>query len=92
MDKILTLHPQGKKGVNIDRAKYDQVKGAIISTLDNGPLNLTELFTAIDGQIGATFDGKIGWYSHAVKQDLEARKLIERTNDKPQKYELVKVP
>ena len=90
MDKILTLHPQGKSGVNIDKVKYEQVKDALMASLQNGPLSLTELFTAIDGQIGATFDGKIGWYSHAVKQDLEARQLIERTNDKPQKYKIVK--
>lgn len=91
MDKILTLHPQGKSGVNIDKLKYEQVKAALLASLKNGPLSLTELFTSIDTQIGTTFDGKIGWYSHAVKQDLEARKLIERTNDKPQKYKIVTV-
>jgi len=26
MEKILTLHPAGKKGVNIDREKYDAIK------------------------------------------------------------------
>ena len=88
MDKTLTLHPEGKNGVNIDTVKYEQVKDALIASLADGPLSLTELFAAIDSQIGATFDGKIGWYSHAVKQDLEARKIIERTNDKPQKYKL----
>ena len=89
MEKILTLHPQGKNGVNIDKAKFEQVKKAIISSLSGEPLTLTELFGSIEKNISPVFEGKIGWYSHAVKQDLEARKLIERTSDKPQKYKLV---
>ena len=89
MEKILTLHPRGKNGVNIDKAKYEQVKKAIISSLSGEPLTLTELFGSIEKNISPVFEGKIGWYSHAVKQDLEARKLIERTSEKPQKYKLV---
>ena len=27
-EKIMTLHPEGKQGVNISKAKYDQIKGA----------------------------------------------------------------
>ena len=32
-EKIMTLHPQGKNGVNISRKKYDQIKQFILSTL-----------------------------------------------------------
>ena len=31
-EKILTLHPQGKKGVNISRAKYDAMKTTILAS------------------------------------------------------------
>ena len=34
------------------------------------------------------FYGSIAWYAETVKLDLEARKLIERTSSKPQKYRL----
>ena len=34
------------------------------------------------------FDGGVQWYGETVKLDLEARGVIERTNDKPQKYKL----
>ncbi|NCS90332.1 MAG: hypothetical protein GW789_16590, partial [Ignavibacteria bacterium] len=32
-DKILTLHPQGKKGVNISLHKYEQIKNFILKTI-----------------------------------------------------------
>jgi hypothetical protein len=31
-EKILTLHPQGKKGVNILKRRYNQIKEAIPGT------------------------------------------------------------
>lgn len=34
------------------------------------------------------FNGGIQWYGETVKLDLEARKLIERTKIKPEKYKL----
>ena len=32
-DRILTLHPQGKRGVNIEKEKYRIVRDAIIGVL-----------------------------------------------------------
>jgi hypothetical protein len=34
------------------------------------------------------FEGGVQWYGETVKLDLEARKLIERTGTKPEKYKL----
>ena len=43
-EKILTLHPQGKRGVNISMQKYDVMKTAIIETLTEfKALTFTEL-------------------------------------------------
>ena len=36
-DRILTLHPEGKKGVNITRDKYEQVKAVILDALTDTP-------------------------------------------------------
>lgn len=37
-----------------------------------------------------TFEGGVQWYGETVKLDLEARKIIERTSTKPEKYRLSK--
>jgi hypothetical protein len=78
-----------KTALILIRQSMNKFKKAIISSLSGEPLTLTELFGSIEKNISPVFEGKIGWYSHAVKQDLEARKLIERTSEKPQKYKLV---
>jgi Family of unknown function (DUF6958) len=87
-DKILTKHPQGKRGVNIDRGKYETLKKAILSTLKNRELTHTELFDRLHKSLEGKFSGSIGWYGESVKLDLEARKIIERTASKPPKYRL----
>ena len=35
-DKIMTLHPDGKQGVNIDADYYASIKAAILHALANG--------------------------------------------------------
>ncbi len=87
-EKILTKHPLGKSGKNIDRQKYETLKKAIVSTLENKELTHTELFTRLNKSLKGKFSGNISWYAETVKLDLEARKIIERTSAKPQKYRL----
>jgi hypothetical protein len=84
--KIVTKHPQGKTGRNISRAKYDALKTAILSVLKNKELTHTELFSQLNKSLKGRFGGNINWYGETVKLDLEARKMIERTSSKPQKY------
>jgi|SRR6266566_6822384 len=85
-EKILTKHPLGKSGKNIDRQKYETLKTAILSALRNKELTHTELFSELNKKIKGRFSGNISWYGETVKLDLEARKIIERTSSKPQKY------
>jgi hypothetical protein len=47
-DKILTKHPLGKSGKNIDRKKYDTLKKAILSALRKNDLTHTELFSRLN--------------------------------------------
>jgi hypothetical protein len=35
------------------------------------------------------FEGNVQWYGETVKLDLEARKVIERTRTKPEKYRVI---
>lgn len=87
-EKILTKHPLGKSGKNIDKQKYDAVKKAIVSALGKKALTHTELFERLDRSLTGKFDGNIHWYGETVKLDLEARKTIERSSEKPPKYRL----
>ena len=87
-EKILTKHPLGKSGKNIDRKKYDTLKKSILSALRKNDLTHTELFSRLNKSLKGKFSGNISWYGETVKLDLEAEKIIERTGSKPQKYRL----
>lgn len=87
-EKILTKHPQGKSGKNMSKKKYATLKGVILSVLKNSELTHTELFNELNKHLKGKFGGNVSWYGETVKLDLEARKIIERTNSKPQKYRL----
>lgn len=89
-EKIQTLHPDPKKtNKSISKAKYNLIKEAILAVLQNQPVTHKELFVALAKRLKGKFEGAIGWYGETVKLDLEARKIIARTNDKPQKYFVV---
>src|SRR2546423_1144626 len=53
--KILTKHPLGKSGKNIDKQKYETLKRAILSALRSKELTHTELFNQLAGDINMTF-------------------------------------
>lgn len=77
--KILTLHPQGKKGVRISKAKYDVMKATILDVVGETPdMTHHELTHAVEARLRGKFEGSIGWYMESTKLDLEARKLIRR--------------
>jgi hypothetical protein len=87
-EKILTKHPLGKSGRNIGKDTYDSLKQAILSALRGAELTHTALFDQVNKSLKGKVSGNINWYAETVKLDLEARKLIERTSAKPQKYRL----
>jgi hypothetical protein len=87
-EKILTKHPLGKSGKNISKQKYETLKKAILSALQSKEVTHTELFDRLNKTLKSKFSGNISWYAETVKLDLEARKIIERTSSKPQKYRL----
>ncbi len=78
-DKIMTLHPAGKTGVNIDRHKYDAVREAILQSLRvSGTLTFNDLTAEVRNMLASTFSGSISWYVTTVKLDLEARGEVVR--------------
>lgn len=77
--RIMTLHPQGKKGVNILQRRYDLIKEYILETLEKEQqITYQELDKRAVKNLKKKFDGKVGWYVVSVKLDLEARGIIER--------------
>lgn len=88
-EKILTKHPQGKSGRNISKESYDLLKTAILAALQKKELTHNELFEQLNKNLKGKFSGNVSWYGETVKLDLEARKIIERTDSKPQKYRVL---
>jgi len=89
-EKILTKHPQGKTGRNISKESYDTLKTAILAALKKKELTHDELFDQLNTNLKGKFSGNVSWYGETVKLDLEARKIIARSNTKPQTYRILK--
>ena len=91
MERIRTLHPDGKTGVNIEVSKYERIKQAILDSIQQrGVISFKELPAAVEENLKEPFDGSIGWYTVSVKLDLEARGVIERIPGRsPQQIRMV---
>lgn len=88
-EKIQTLHPDpDKTNKRISLEKYNVIKDNIMAILGESELTHSELMEQLYSHIKDTFEGGIQWYGESVKLDLEARKIIERTGSKPEKYRL----
>ncbi|MBL8003556.1 MAG: hypothetical protein JNL36_00530 [Candidatus Kapabacteria bacterium] len=89
-ETIQTLHPtSGKTNKLISKEKYNLIRENLIAILINRELKHTELMEELYGRVKDTFEGGVQWYGETVKLDLEARGIIERSNDKPQRYQIV---
>ncbi|MGE5464298.1 MAG: DUF6958 family protein [Syntrophothermus sp.] len=90
-DMIRTLHPEKKQGVNISREKYEMIRAAILSTLQNqNEMSFMKLSRAVEKEVNGNFEGSVTWYVTTVKLDLEARGVIKRVpNSRPQLLRLV---
>lgn len=80
-DRIMTRHPEGKAGVNIERDKYELIRQAILDVLAEGPATFTGLSESVENRINGHFEGNIPWYVVTVKLDLEARGNVKRIKE-----------
>lgn len=89
-DKILLVHPEGKKGISMNVKKYNVLLSAILDVLTfHGAITHTELITKTSENIIKNiidFEGNIGWHIEWVKLDLESKGLIQRTKEKNKLY------
>ena len=83
-EKIRTLHPDpAKQGVNIDRSKYDLVRGGIETVLgQNETMKPMKMFNAVAEHLAGQMEGSIAWYAVSVKLDMEARGEIAHDRKK----------
>ena len=89
-EKIQTLHPNPEKtNKSISLEKYNVIKESILSILKDFEPTHTELMEQLYQNVKDTFEGGVQWYGETVKLDLEARKIIMRTKNKPEKYKLI---
>jgi len=90
-ERILTLHPAGKTGVNILRRRYDIIRNYIINAVKEAEeLSYQSLSDQAAKDLAGSFDGKVVWYIVTVKLDLEARGIIERIpKTSPHKLRLI---
>ena len=89
-EKIRTLHPGKKQGVNISKEKYEVIRGAILCVLKTQKeITFMNLSRAVEKEVNGKFDGSITWYVTTVKLDMEARGEIKRVlNSRPQLVKL----
>jgi len=78
-EKIMTLHPEGKTGVNILRQRYDVISDFLMEKIKKHKvISYSDLNDMAVEELTDSFDGKVPWYVVTVKLDLEARGIIER--------------
>jgi hypothetical protein len=85
-ERIRTLHPEKKQGVNISREKYDVIRSAILCVMKKQKeITFMNLSRAVEKEVNGNFEGSVTWYVTAVKLDMEARGEIKRvTHSRPQ--------
>lgn len=85
-DKIRTLHPDKKQGVNISKEKYEVIHNAILCVLKaQKEITFMNLSRAVEKEVHGKFDGSVTWYVTTVKLDMEARGEVKRVqNSRPQ--------
>ncbi len=82
-ERILTQHPQGKAGVRIAKDKYEEMRRALLILIPQNQQGVA--FQELPEALLAHLDpivyppkASVKWYLTTVKQDLEARGLIEQ--------------
>lgn len=90
--QILALHPDGKRGVNISKQKYDMMRRTILTIVQQrGEITFNDLMDAVSAELTGKFEGSIGWYTTTVKLDLEARgELLRVEKSSPQMIRLAR--
>ena len=93
MEKILTKHPAGKKGVNISKIKYDIIRKAIINSLEEKQLTFTLLADSVEKMIGKNMViiKPVG-YLDFIWLEKNAKKILTDSGGIQKEAYMLKVP
>ena len=75
-EKILTWHPEGKKGVLLSVTHYTAICHFILGVLKEGETTTNDLMARAENDLATVIHKDISWHVLVVKLDLEARGLI----------------
>jgi hypothetical protein len=82
MEKIQLKHPAGKKGVSMDKIKYDALKTSFLACLKIKKVApFEELLSDVEKDLKKRkikIEGKLKWNLYWVTLDLEAKKELFR--------------
>lgn len=77
-ETIVTLRPDGKKGVVMSKENYDELSTFVLTALDTEEsLTLHGLLERAHSGLPDAIDSDVSWYVLQIKLDLEARGLIK---------------
>ncbi|MBT1708698.1 hypothetical protein KK062_10710 [Fulvivirgaceae bacterium PWU5] len=78
-ETIVTLRPDGKKGVVMLKHHYDEICTFVLSVLDTEEETFTlhALLERAQSGLSDMIDSDVSWYVLQVKLDLEAQGLIK---------------
>ena len=92
--KVECLNPNTGRKMNIDKSTYDLFSKAIYHTLKkHGALTFTEMVEGVEDcfkEQKTKFDGSVGWYAVSVKNDMQARGVVEVFTEKGKKLHRLK--
>ena len=90
-DKIRTLHPEKKQGVNISKEKYEIIRDAILSIMyAQKEITFMKLTHGVEKTLNGKIEGSVTWHVTTVNLDLEARGTIKYIpHSRPQLIQLV---
>ena len=83
-ERILTLHPEGKKGKNILRSNYEITRECLLGIFTDFPeISHKDLTRLSNERLSGKMEGTISWFMETVLLDLMARGVIRKISDKP---------
>ena len=88
-EKVECLNPNTGGSMNIDRSTYELFAKAIYHTLKKeGAITYSKIVEGVKGcfrEQQTAFKGSVSWYAVTVKNDMEARGVIESFTEKGKK-------
>ena len=75
----MTLHPEGKEGVNISRQMYEAIRDTIVDILRAyDGITFADLTTAVGDHLAGRFEGSIPWYVTTVSSPGRRTFIVNR--------------